>query len=122
MAQVEEESDTERPLAVVEQLAGGVIDGRDVIGVEGVTHPERVGQHTGPHPEELGLADVIVAAEGSGHHRPAHDIEPDHDGRHAAHARPLAGRQAVANLGEAGTWVGHRSGSPWDLRLRSAAL
>ncbi len=35
-------------LPVMDQLAGGVVDGRNVIGIEGVAHPQRVGQHPGP--------------------------------------------------------------------------
>ena len=47
MAQGEEEPDAERPLAPLHQVAGGVVDGRDVVGVEGVAQPEAVGQTAG---------------------------------------------------------------------------
>ena len=39
----EEEADAQRPLALGHQLARRVVDRRDVVGVEGVAQPERVG-------------------------------------------------------------------------------
>ena len=44
VAEREEEPDADRPLAVLHQLAGGVVDGRDVVGVDGVAEPEGVGE------------------------------------------------------------------------------
>ena len=57
MAEREEEADTERALALVDQLAGGVVDGGDVVGVKGVAHPEGVGQHAGAETEDLRLGE-----------------------------------------------------------------
>ena len=86
----EEEPDAQRPLALVDELAGRVVDGRDVIGVEGVAHPERVGEDPRADAEELGLGDVVVVPEGEGEHAPAEHVQAD-DGRgHAAHPHPLA--------------------------------
>ena len=44
VAEREEEADAQRPLAVAHQLARGVVDRADVVGVEGVAHAERVGR------------------------------------------------------------------------------
>ena len=60
VAEREEEADAERSLALVDQLAGRVVDGRDVIGVEGVAHAQGVGEHPGPEAEEPGLGHVVV--------------------------------------------------------------
>src|SRR5207248_9680639 len=43
-AQGEEEAHADRLAALLERLAGGVVDGRDVVGVEGMAQAERVGQ------------------------------------------------------------------------------
>jgi hypothetical protein len=44
MPQREEEADPNRFAALLQELAGGVVDGRDVIGVEGVPQPECIGE------------------------------------------------------------------------------
>ena len=44
MAEREEEADRDRPLAVLHQLAGDVVDRRDVVGVDRMPQPERVGE------------------------------------------------------------------------------
>src|SRR5438067_13060955 len=46
MAERKEEADADRPLAILEQLAGGVVDSRYVVGIEGVPQTEAVGQTT----------------------------------------------------------------------------
>jgi hypothetical protein len=43
MAEGEEQADRHPPLPVGDQLSRGVVDGRDVVGVERVPHPEQVG-------------------------------------------------------------------------------
>jgi hypothetical protein len=45
MAKGEEEADRHGPLSFLHQLAGHVVDGRDVIGVEGVPQTETVSEH-----------------------------------------------------------------------------
>ena len=52
----EEEADAERPLAVGHQLARRVVDRRDVVGVEGVAQPERVGGDADAEPEDAAAA------------------------------------------------------------------
>ncbi len=44
MTQGEEEADPYRLAALLQKFAGGVVDGRDVVGVERVPQPERVGK------------------------------------------------------------------------------
>jgi hypothetical protein len=44
MANREPEADADRPLALLHQLAGDVVDGRDMIGIDGVAQTETVGQ------------------------------------------------------------------------------
>ena len=56
----EEEADAQRPLAFGHQLARGVVDRRDVVGVEGVAHAERVGGHAGPDRERPRAPEVVV--------------------------------------------------------------
>ncbi len=44
MAEREEEADADRALALLHQLAGDIVDGGDVIGVDRVAQAEAVGQ------------------------------------------------------------------------------
>jgi len=60
VAEGEEVADAERPFAVGDELAGGVVDRRDVVGIERMAHAERVGEDAGAEPEDLGAADVQV--------------------------------------------------------------
>ena len=53
VAEREEEADAERALALREHLPRRVVDRRDVVGVEGVSEPERVGQC--PEPGQRGV-------------------------------------------------------------------
>ncbi len=47
MAEREEEADADRALAFLHQLAGDVVDGGDMVGIDGVTQAEAVGQQRG---------------------------------------------------------------------------
>ena len=47
MAEREEEADADRPLALLHQLARHIVDRRDVVGIDGVAKPERIGQEGG---------------------------------------------------------------------------
>ena len=53
VAEGEPEADRQRPLALGHQLAGGVVDGGDVVGVEGVPHAEGVGGDAEADAEDL---------------------------------------------------------------------
>ena len=78
----EREPDAERSLAVADQLAGRVVDRRDVVGVERMAHPKRVGQDTGAESKDLRLRDVQVSAQRRGQQRPADHIQRDDHRRH----------------------------------------
>src|SRR5215472_5608290 len=58
----EKKKPTDRGRLPSHQLAGGVVDGRDVVGVERVAHAQGVGQDPGAEPEDLRRGDVIVPA------------------------------------------------------------
>jgi hypothetical protein len=107
VAQGEEEPHRQRSLALTGQLAGGVVDGRDVIGVERVPHAQGVGQRPGAHAEHRRLADVVVAAQGGGQHPPADHVQPDDRGDHAAEPGPLGRGQSLADPGQAAALVSH---------------
>ena len=76
MAEREPQTDRQRPAPLVHQLAGDVVDGGDVVGVEGVAQAERVGErrrgeqrrvasegHEGPHPgREIGADQQRIEA------------------------------------------------------------
>ena len=47
VAEREEQADRNRPLAILHQLARHVVDRRDVVGIDGVAQPERVGEKRG---------------------------------------------------------------------------
>ena len=53
MADGEEEADTDRALALLHQLAGDVVDGRDVVGVDGVAQAEAIGEQGGAQQDGL---------------------------------------------------------------------
>ena len=96
VAQREEVADAQRTVAVLDQLAGGVIDSRDVVRVEGVPHPERVGEDARPESEDLRFRNVVVTVQCEQQHPPAEHVEGDDRESHAADLQPLARRQAVA--------------------------
>ena len=50
--QGEEKPHAQRALSVAQKLAGGVVNRRDVVGVERVSHPEGVGQRPRPEAED----------------------------------------------------------------------
>ena len=104
----EEEPGRQRSLALTDQLAGGVVDGGDVVGVEGVPHAERVGQRAGADAEDRRLADLVVAAQRRGQHGPAHEVQANHGGGHAADPRPLGRAETLADLGQAEKRISHQ--------------
>jgi hypothetical protein len=100
VAERDEVPDAQGSLSVLNQLPRRVVDRCDVIGIEGVPHPQRVGEDPGPEAEELGLVDVVVTSERQEEHAPACDIEADHGRRHKADPGPFPRCQAVANLAD----------------------
>ena len=108
VAEREEEPDRQRPLALADQLAGGVVDGGDVVGVERVPHAEGVGQHARAHAEGLAPADVVMPArDGGGEQAPSDHVQADDDAGHRADPVPLGGSQRGPDGGQAAAPVCH---------------
>ena len=98
----EEEPDRERSLALGHELAGRVVDGRDVVGVEGVAQAQGVGQRAGTDPEgglgvEVDVPGCAGEEQGEAQHMQEED-EPDHPPRPS----PLSGCQPLLDGGEPG--------------------
>jgi len=89
VAQGEEEADAQRPAAFVHQLAGGVVDRRDVVGIEGVPQPEGVGQHAGAHPERRPRVDPVVPPGSQGQQRETEQMHPEDRTVNPGEAAPL---------------------------------
>ena len=53
MAERKEEADGNGPLALLHQLARDVVDGRDVVGIDGVAKAERVGEECGADQDRI---------------------------------------------------------------------
>src|SRR5580692_8915188 len=53
MPQCKEKTDGDRPLSLLHQLARDVVDRRNVVGIDGVTKPETIGQHGGSDQNRL---------------------------------------------------------------------
>jgi hypothetical protein len=97
VAEGEEEPGRQRPLALADELAGGVVDRGDVVGVESASHAEGVGEDAGAEAEDLRPGDVIVGVDRGGQHPPAHDVQADDHARHSPGPRPLSGGQRVTD-------------------------
>ena len=94
VAEREPEADGQRPLAVGHQLAGGVVDRRDVVGVEGVPQPERVRGDAEPDAEDLRAERVVVRGDEREQRDPADDVQrrrrPRPCRRRPAHSRRVS--------------------------------
>ncbi len=95
VAEGEPEADRDRALAVRHELAGGVVDGGDVVRVEGVPHTEGVRGQPQPDAEQLRRRHVVVVRDDQGEqHAPAeHGEEQDGQG-HPDDRDPLGPGQA----------------------------
>src|ERR1019366_1416561 len=102
MAEGEVEPHAEGSLAIADELAGGVVDGRNVVGVKGVPYAKRVRQHAGADAEEARLVDVVVTVEGSGQHAPAENVQAEDEQRHRTDTGPFPRGQAGPDPGQAG--------------------
>ena len=115
MAEGEPEPDRERlrlarPASVDvvgEQLAGGVVDRGDVVGVEGVPQAEGVGQHADPDAVDAGGPPELVAL---GHDQEEQDAEPDDvqdqdEPEHAAQHAPVVAIDDFRNCENGGFWT-----------------
>ena len=85
----EEEADAQRPLAVAHQLARGVVDGADVVGVEGVAHAERVGRDADADAEDAGAELEVLRRDEAEQEAEADDVQGDDDEGEHPGAPPL---------------------------------
>jgi hypothetical protein len=89
------ECSTEPSLPLADQLAGRVVDRRDVVGVERVAQPQGVGGDAEPDPEAAGLPDPHVPGrDGDREHAEAEHVQGDDRRRESADAPPLGARQS----------------------------
>src|SRR6478752_5961554 len=88
-------------LPIGDELAGRVVDSSDVVGVEGVSHPERVGEHA--HPDvvhgRLTEREVVRDDEAEQHAEADHVQEHDEAG-HPEKRAPVLLVQRSAEPGE----------------------
>ena len=93
VAEREEEPHAQRPLAVAHQLARRVVDRADVVGVEGVAHPERVGRDADPDAEDAASQSQVLRRDEAEQQAEADDVEGnDHEGEPGS-APPLGRRE-----------------------------
>ena len=85
----EEEADAHRALAVLQQLAGRVVDRGDVVGVEGVAEAEGVGERAETGERRVGARVVEEQP-------PAEHVEEQDGAGEAAEPCPLGTRQRLA--------------------------
>lgn len=84
VAQREPEADRDRAPAVGQLLAGGVVDGGDVVGVEGVPHADGVGGEAQAQPEHPASdTGQLGGRNEGGQDPPAGDVKHEDEPRHA---------------------------------------
>ena len=98
VAEAEPEADAERPLAFAHQLAGRVVDGGDVVGIEGVPHPERVCRDAQPDPHELPADGVAVWRHEADQHAPAEGVQQQDKAPHTQQAALLVSGEGGMRL------------------------
>jgi len=89
VAEAEPEPDAQGTLTLAHELAGGVVDGRDVIGVERVPHAERVCRDAQSDPHELPADGVAVWGNECDEHAPANDMQQEDKAPHSQQAAPF---------------------------------
>jgi hypothetical protein len=94
----EPEAEAQRSLALVHQLAGGVVDRRDVVGVKRVAQPERIGQPRDPDPEAL----VVRGDDEQDEHGEPEDVKHGDRHEHQPGSDALARGEVPRDLGDVG--------------------
>ena len=97
----EEEPGAERPLPVGHELAGGVVDRGDVIGVERVPGAQRPGGERDPDPEAQARVAEVVRLDREDEYPPAEHVEREDHESHPAEAAPFRGGQGVTRRAQA---------------------
>ena len=90
----------ERSLAVVDQFPGGVVDGSNVVGVEGMSHTQGVGEHACSQTEQTRLRYVEMVVRSRRDQTPSDHVEGDDGEGHSPDGEPLPGTQSVAEFGQ----------------------
>lgn len=80
-------------LSIDEQFAGCVVDGGDVVGIEGMPHPEGVRRHAETEAEHPGAAELEVLGCRQDHQTPADDVEEHDEPDHAGHRHKLGAHE-----------------------------
>ena len=83
------ETHRHRASTIGHQLAGGVVDGRDVVGIEGMPHAQRVRGDTQPDPEDAALHREMRGSNQEKQHAPAENVQRDYCGTHSDDTAPL---------------------------------
>jgi hypothetical protein len=97
MSEREPEADRHRTLALRHQLAGGVVDRGNVIGVECMPHAKGVGGEAQPDAQHLGRADLVVLRRhDSDEYAPADYVEQQDTARHTDDRAPLLPAESAA--------------------------
>ena len=111
VAEREPEAGAERAGALADELARGVVDDRDVVGVERVARTEEERGQTDADSEDARVAEAeLLRRHGEQQDTPAEDVEPDHRRHQADQCPPVAGFSAsrVHRRGRRGdVMVGH---------------
>ena len=103
VAQREEEADPERPLPVGHQLSRGVVDGRDVVGVEGMPQSEAVGGHAGAEADRR-----VLGSDECDQSQPADDMQGQDSSREPSETSPFAAGEGPAHQMKPGERGRHR--------------
>ena len=94
--EAEPEADAHRALALGHQLAGGVVDGGDVVGVEGVPHAEGVRREAEADAEHLAADVVAVRGDDAHEQAPPEQVQEEHEAQRPDQAGLLARGEAPA--------------------------
>ena len=100
VAQGKPETCGQRPRALADQLAGGVVDYGDVVGVERMPHPEQVGRHPESDAEDARRSQRdVLRRHPEDQHAPAKYVERQDNTAHRGDRRPIRSVESAGNGG-----------------------
>jgi Fur family transcriptional regulator, ferric uptake regulator len=111
VAEREEEANAEWPLAFTHEFPGGVVDGSDVVGVKGMTHPKSQGKNSCTETEYVGLGESIVVRDRGKEQNEAENEESADEQEHPANAHPLIRTERAVEIFEPTLHSCQRAGS-----------
>src|SRR3984957_18301305 len=100
MADGEEEPGSQRTLAIGHQLAGHVVDGRDVVGVERVAHPQRPGRDTQADPDAQPFVVKVAGKHLGDKQTPPGQVDADDHETHRRQPPTLSPREGASDHSE----------------------